>query len=534
MKLEKFTLYFPWASVLIAVFLCVYFYMLSTDTTASAYSVATAALIPAPFREDQFKLASLVIFLLVILFDFLVFSRTKREFHTRLQEYDNQVQEILKSKSNLQTKALKYSDHADKLKLFISDRLLEHIEYDEKYLHFKNIASEVRHNGVISYDKVKTALELAMKNDTSHTSYYSDSLVSMRYLWDLLDLSTTDNISIYVANKLYEAEERYCQQVLDDSLKQQNYSPTFYAYDAVIGSLPDFVEKTEIRHIKNKSRRKVVTYSGNQLQIECEKSIQLLGNINYFILLIENLLNNALFYLNKKNYGNKYARISIQLKKSKKHACLSIYNPGPLIDDETRDKIFQLGFSTRRSKENNGKGLGLYFVNQIVKGNEGTITFDNISNKNQTLELSITEENEKPLVETVSITAEEDNSVSCQSPASNGTFLEYKFKNSVTEIKIQTGKDIYSLDIPDSQSEAILFDPENTEYPRWCVEFFKLKTMNKVVFRPLNVTGVRFIVNIPTAESRLEVDYHELESDEINKLENLDVDFDEGDRALYR
>ena len=533
MNLSLVKIGFPWLSAIYSTIIGLYFFALTSSDKVISNTV------PAALREEDIIQAALSILVLIILLDYLRFRRRKKKIRTQLLEFDRHLQEILKSKSKLQAKAHTYSDHADKLKLFISERLLEHIEYDEKYLHFKNIASEVRHNGVISYDKVKTALETAISNARKENAQdqktqYTDALTNMRYLWDLLDLSTTDNIAMYVANKLYEAEEQYCQLILEEDRHTQSYNPTYFAYDAVIAALPDFVDKKLIRHNKNKSRRKVVAYADNKLLLELEKSIQLLGNINYFVLLIENLLNNALFYLNKKNVGNKYSRISIALKKSRGNAVLSVYNPGPIISDDIKDKIFQLGFSTRRNKENNGKGLGLYFVNQIAKGNEGSIEFDNVKNQPKTFELHISGDTE--FKETVEVIKDENEQLICQTKDDKTATVEYKPKDSITGISIRDTKShkTYSMEIDSSQTENILFDPEHPEAPQWCVEYFKLKTMNKLVFRPLNVTGVRFTVTIPTAESRLEVDYHELESEEINKLENPDVDFDDEDRELYR
>src|SRR5690625_6466944 len=84
-----------------------------------------------------------------------------------IQRLHNQVAELRQSKKQLQLKAHTYSGHADKLKLFISDKLLDYIEYDEKFLHFKSIAAEVRHNGVISFDKVQTVLQQLTETETS-------------------------------------------------------------------------------------------------------------------------------------------------------------------------------------------------------------------------------------------------------------------------------------------------------------------------------------------------------------------------------
>ena len=56
----------------------------------------------------------------------------------------------------------------------------------------------------------------------------------------------------------------------------------------------------------------------------------------------------------------------------------SIYNRGPHIEQEMLETIFQLGFSTRRNKEHHGKGLGLFFAKEIVRGYQGTISALNV------------------------------------------------------------------------------------------------------------------------------------------------------------
>lgn len=529
MNVSNIKLSFPWLSAICIILLSVYFLI------SGSHNPELRQLIPTPFREENVQIAIVSILFLTLLLDFLRFSRKKKTLQKKLIKYDKHLQEVLKSKSNLQSKALTYSNHADKLKLFISDRLLEHIEYDEKFLHFRNIAAEVRHNGVISFDKVRTALESTQNIEEIDKDKISDALHSMRYLWDLLDLSTTDNISMYVANKLYEAEEEYCRLVLDEQKYGQTSSPTYYAYDGVVFALPDFVDKSRIRKEKNQSRRHVYAYDDNKLHFELERSVQLLGNINYFVLLIENLLNNALFYLNSKKYGNKYSRIAVMLRKSKKNMEVSIYNPGPAIDKSLEKEIFQLGFSTRRTKENHGKGLGLYFVEQIVKGNEGEIGFENVVNRKDSIELIIHTEDEEA-AKNIELRVNDDDKFVCKTATSENSSLEYRLKSLVKKIEVVSlsSKKKYVLEIDEGQTEAILFQPDAHGVPNWCVEFFKLKTLNKVVFRALDIRGVRFIVKIPTAESRLEVNYHELESEEIHHLENPDVKFDDIDITLYQ
>ena len=50
----------------------------------------------------------------------------------------------------------------------------------------------------------------------------------------------------------------------------------------------------------------------------------------------------------------------------------SVRNNGPAIDEKTREKIFEPGFTTKRT----GQGMGLYIVSQTVAGMGGRITVE--------------------------------------------------------------------------------------------------------------------------------------------------------------
>ena len=225
--MTKALLQFPWFGVLSSgVFMLLLVLEAGPDI---GWYADTAPLVWMSAYEHKLLLLSLVV--LVLIYDFLRFRRAGREYDAKIKSLNEQINELFKSKNALQNKAHKYSGHADKLKYFISERLLEYIEYDEKFIHFKSIASEVRHNGVICYDRVRTllskALELELEPDDRRR--YQDALDSMVYLWDLLDLSTTDNIAMYVANKLYECEELLYHQVLGAGSQTTPFAPTFPA-----------------------------------------------------------------------------------------------------------------------------------------------------------------------------------------------------------------------------------------------------------------------------------------------------------------
>ena len=487
--------------------------------------------LPTFFLNPQVKIIITIILLFVLSSDFIIFRNRKKEIDSKLEKFDQQIAELYSSRNSLQNRVQKYSGHAEKLKLFISDRLLEHIEYDEKFLHFQNIASEVRHNGVISYDKVNTALKKSYdSSNIEDKKEYGEAIRSMTYLWDLLDLSTTDNIGLYIADKLYKAEEEYYRQQFNTAGVDFPNSPSFSTRQAVVASISPFVKDMGNILPAMVDKDKPYVFFNSCFRVYLNEADNLLGNENYVLLMMENLINNALFYQNQKKYAHKYSRVSIGLERSGKYAKISVFNNGPWINSETREKLFQLGFSTKRSKGVNGKGLGLYFVNEIVKGYEGKINVRNIESKADIYTLRIKLDNEEIVEEIIQTTIDDGKPVCTMSGATcKNNEAIIKISESIVAIQVvaNSRKKNYELNYTKNKEHAIFYDPQNKLAPEWCVEFKQLKTMTRVMFKVIDKMGVQFDVHLPTAESRLEADYYDLDDDEINKLDDVSVEFDD-------
>jgi len=488
------------------------------------------------YQEEAFLIVTAIIALLELLY----FQRSKARNKVRQERRDKQFNELLEVRNKLRRKAHTYSDHADKLKLFISDRLLEYIEYDEKFLHFKNIAAEVRHNGIVCYDQVMTALKTAAEQQQDgEQQRYRSALSSMEYLWDLLDLSTTDNIAMYIANKNYECEEHYYQQLLSDGENKPPFAVSYSAQQAVIRALAGFVD------IRREGDRALHTHEVYRLQtdlfwIELQQTGHLLGNENHFILLIENLIHNALYYCQAKSRKNRRPRIAIKLTTSSSDLHLTIYNTGPTIQESDRAQIFQLGYSTKRSREHRGKGLGLYFVQQIVKGYEGAIDFENIGNQAETYVIRLEFADGTKQSEIIHTVVSDTGQPLCRYHPSKESKpqAEFRFNTPLTSAEIATQSTQKTVNfLPASAEEKHgehgehkksggnqFIDPNHPDQPQWCIEYAPGKSRHKLIFRPLDISGVRFSVTLPSAESRLDADYHEVENETLQTPQQLSED----------
>ena len=446
--------------------------------------------------------------LLLVVFDLWRFGVAKARCRARLQQYEQQIAELFDSKRELGTRARTFSDHADKLKMFISERLLETIEYDEKFLHFKNIASEVRHNGVISYDKAQTALRRAQRDcDPAMAQQYQEAADSLLYLWDLLDLSTTDNLALYVANRIYDCEEHYFQSMLNPEAFDGPFRPTFMMSQALRRALLPICEDADLLGLNDGWPKRGV-YRDDKFHIRLSNDSELLGKENHMVLMIENLLNNALFYSRQKGFKGRYSQVAIQLGQQDGQVLLRVYNRGPHIDEEERDKIYQLGFSSRRVREHHGKGLGLYFVNEIVKGFEGSIEFENVVNRARNFHFSIKLTNGEIRQHEVAC-VDTNGKLMCRQ-GDDGAPLAKRVDWSLpatiasVEVGVGIGRKPQLISGLSANEDRTHLDDDDERMPRWVVELRNRRRSATLRFEPLDTRGVEFRVRLPNAGSRLD------------------------------
>ena len=500
MKLTR--IHYPWLSTLGALAIITWQFMLANAELFSA------DVLPPLLRRQDHMLIALALLVLLVAFDIWRYIKTSARCRKQLKQYQQKISELFDSKRELGTRARTYSDHADKLKMFISERLLETIEYDEKFLHFRNIASEVRHNGVISYDKAQTALKQAQLHcDELQGQQYREAASSLLYLWDLLDLSTTDNIALHVANQIYDCEEHYFQAQLNETgAAPAPFQPTFMMSRALRRALlpiTDSPDELGLDQWKCPGR-----YQDDKFNIQLRTDNEMLGNENHMVLLIENLLNNALFYSGQKQHRNRYNRVSVSLAHREGEVELKVYNRGPRINEDEKDKIYQLGFSSRRVREHHGKGLGLYFVDQIVRGFEGSIAFENIDNRKDKLVVSIKLANGEVHREKTDIVISNGKPMCCQDDSSGELEKSCAWSYSSPVLSIEVSRRasrkpqlISELGRDDSCSHLDTSDPL---LPRWVLEVKNRKRSSKLVLLPLDVRGVEFVARFDSAKSRLD------------------------------
>lgn len=498
-KKFKLKLYYPIASLALMLLFVVYSLLLVNADLQQH--------IPLPKEVFNPKYYGYLIAAILVIFWF-----EYRYFYKRKKQIQAKLNHLWLGKQQLQQRAQLSASHTDKLKLFISDKLLEYIEYDEKYLHFKSIAAEVRHNGVISFDKVQSALLESSKNNSSNTgashNQSLDALAAMRYLWDLLDLSTTDNMAIHIGNHISHCEELLFQAELQESsVDDLPIQPYFIPQKALLDTLTNHLElqlleedQTKVINLDKVNYPLRLNDKEQLFDITINHSDRLLGNANHFILLLENLLKNARFFATKKQYKSAFNPIRIQQWESEQCLNIKLYNRGPHILEEAA-QVFQLGFTTRRTKGHHGKGLGLYFAQQIVQGFDGDISFTNIDNQDDDYYLRIELANKE--VQHLHILQR------CEEGMPLIKLIESD--DYANEISLQEDSNIVAVELSTaahtkvqqhSFKETKQWFVNIEGYPRLLIQQ-DTKNKNKLTIKPLNISGVEFNIRLPTASGRL-------------------------------
>lgn len=505
--------FFPWLSALLGLLVITYLLFQTEPSLLQYYGV------PSDWLRFEVKYAVLATFVLVLLWDLRRYAKQSARQRSDLKALREQVQALWLSKKQLQLKAHTYSGHADKLKLFISDKLLDYIEYDEKFLHFKSIAAEVRHNGVISFDKVQTALRKAGPDG-------EDALDAMRYLWDLLDLSTADNLALHISGHVAECEEQYFQRMLNpDEIPPLPHEPVFMPQKAAWRAL-SLVRTDTPEWSSDWATQTEWQLADAQWQVALQRTGALLGNENHLVLLLENLLKNAQFFSSKRGYKGPCASISFHLTEENGQVRLRVYNRGPHIQDDDRANLFQLGFSTRRVREHHGRGLGLYFVQQIVKGYEGRIEVHNIQPVATTYTLRVELEGGEIRTESVAVRIEAGLPVCVFEAETAVATRQWVYPKAVRSVEVAV-PDTSSPQRKDdwtSKGKQVWFDASHVEHPHWQLSVQPKRGEHALTFEPLDTRGVLFDVRLPTAEHRVE--HADLTDEDMDaEVERLDEQF---------
>jgi len=250
------------------------------------------------------------------------------------------------------------------------------------------------------------------------------------------------------------------------------------------------------------------------------------------VLLLENLLKNAQFFSGKRGYKTPFSSVALSLHEVDGQALFRVYNRGPHIAEEDLANLFQLGFSTRRAREHHGRGLGLYFVNEIVKGYEGRIRVHNIVTEGARYTVRIELDTDEVVTELVEVVVEQGQPYCVLPGGQVSESREWHFKVPVRSVEVTTNAGqapsrelTHQLGDFSRKGKQSRFDPGHPERPHWQINYQPKRGEHRLGFEPLNINGVEFEVRLPTAQQRLDNSELELDDNIDAEVERLDERF---------
>ena len=104
------------------------------------------------------------------------------------------------------------------------------------------------------------------------------------------------------------------------------------------------------------------------IKLSIPKEIEFYGQENQLVMMFVNFINNAIDALGEQ----KKPQFKILAKSVKNLLTIKISDNGEGIPSENINKVFNKGFSTKE----HGTGLGLDFINLVVKNHHGRIFID--------------------------------------------------------------------------------------------------------------------------------------------------------------
>lgn len=191
------------------------------------------------------------------------------------------------------------------------------------------------------YDDLQVSMHNLEKLNSDLRSQRHDYLNHLQVVYGLMELNE------------YEELKRYLQPVYKDMQKTGKALKTSKpAINALLKAKMDEAEKRGIDfYVEVKSDLKKICVEDWEL---CK--------------VISNILDNAITALEGKEGQG---RIVMDITEEREHYRFSIANNGPQIPEEMQESIFRQGFT---SKKEEGHGMGLYIVSQVIKTYRGVIT----------------------------------------------------------------------------------------------------------------------------------------------------------------
>ena len=182
-----------------------------------------------------------------------------------------------------------------------------------------------------------------------------------------------------------ESRKFYAEVILDETNKMDKLVKQLLELMKLEYGKREFNNKefniTELE--KEVVRKTNVMIEEKQVEIKFENSqeIEVFADDFYIEQVLTNYLTNAIKNV-KEMYGEKYIKISNEIKKDESKVCIKVFNTGEKISEENLNKIWNRFYKAdeSRHREDGGTGIGLAFVKAIMGNYDNKYGVHNLEN----------------------------------------------------------------------------------------------------------------------------------------------------------
>ena len=328
--------------------------------------------IPLNAIQDSVKISNnflLLITSITILIASIMVSIVSRKFTEPILELNN----IAKKMSNLDfSQKYKVTNAKDEINdlgksiNIMSDKLEKTI----KQLRSSNIELERDIEEKSKIDEMRKTFI----SDVSHELKTPIALIQ-GYSEGLLENVNTDE----------ESRKFYAEVILDETNKMDKLVKQLLELMKLEYGKREFNNKEfNIVELEKEVIRKTnVMVEGKQAEIifDSNQEIQVIADDFYIEQVLTNYLTNAIKIVEEK-YGEKYIKISNEIKAEENKVCIKVFNTGNNISEENINRIWNRFYKAdeSRHREDGGTGIGLAFVKAIMNNYDNKYGVNNLEN----------------------------------------------------------------------------------------------------------------------------------------------------------